>query len=330
MNNCKKCGAEVSEGAKFCGECGAKIEFEESNHEDEIDGTTHIDEENVSPKKPLTLKEKIIVACATLLAIYCVTMGVVEAVKDNKKEGESEEIETEQESSNEKGSKNNPYILNADTWHAKHCAGTSQTHYIDKWVKVTGTVLSISDYGSLKGYYLSGGPGSGLVCWVEGGSLTAQYGQKIEYIGKVTVEDSKQVEISDGQIKSASWPTNKPKSPITISNWTWERDYAGGVEWNFQFNNNTNKVVKYITMEWNCYNAVGDLVYDEITGKCSHGVKFTGPLEVGQTSDLLCNTNLFYNYSYQSSKLTKLTVEFMDGTIIYISSKGYTDILAEN
>ena len=85
---------------------------------------------------------------------------------------------------------------------------------------------------------------------------------------------------------------------------------------NFKLTNNTNKTVKYVTMEWNCYNAVGDLVYDEITRKPSYSIKYTGPLESKQTTNYLCNTTLFYNYSYQSSKLTKFKVEFTDGTII--------------
>ena len=233
-------------------------------------------------------------------------------------------------SKNHLGSKNNPYILDAATWHAEHCAGTTSQKYLNQWVKLTGTVLSISDYDSLKGYYLSGGPGAGLVGWVDDGSLAPQCGQQIVYIGKVSVEDSgKQVEITDGQILSASWPTEKPKSPITISDWTWTRDYVGGVEWNFRFTNNTDKVVKYISMKWNCYNAVGDLVYDEISGEYSHGVKYTGPLNPKETTDYLCNSTRFYSYSYNSAKLSFLQVEFMDGTIIQITDKAYTDIVVK-
>ena len=226
------------------------------------------------------------------------------------------------------GSESKPYVLNADTWYSNHCNGTSSVKYKDKWVEVSGTVLSISDYGSLKGYYLSGSSGHGLVCWVENGSTSIQYGQKITYVGKVTVEDSKHIEIADGRIKSVSWPTQKQKSPVTISEWTWTRDYVGGVEWNFKLTNNTNnKTVKYVTMEWYCYNAVGDLVYDEITGKHSYSIKYTGPLNAGQTTNLLRNTTLFYSYTYQSAKLTKLIVEFTDGTIIYVNDEAYTDIV---
>lgn len=128
---------------------------------------------------------------------------------------------------------------------------------------------------------------------------------------------------------SAEWPEEKPKSPVSISDWKWTRDFYGGVEWNFKITNNTQKIIKYITMEWNCYNEVGDLVYDDITGESSHGVTYTGPLEPGKVTDDLRNTTLFYDYSYHSSKLTKLQVEYMDGTIIRITDQGYTDIVVE-
>ena len=80
-------------------------------------------------------------------------------------------------------------------------------------------------------------------------------------------------------------------------------------------------------MEWDCYNAVGDLVFDEITRKSGYSVKYTGPLEAGETTTLMCTTTLFYNYAYNSSKLTKLIVQFMDGTIIYVNDESYFDIV---
>ncbi len=256
-----------------------------------------------------------------------------EASKTAEESRETEEKEKEESRESEESielgaDKNHPYILNADEWFAEYCEAKTEKH-IGQWVKVSGTVLTVSDYGDLKGYYLVGGQGSGLVCWVYSNELDAQYGQHIEYIGKVTVEDTKHIEMSDGHIESAEWPVEKPQSPITISEWSWSRDYVGGVEWNFRFTNNTEKTIKYITMEWNCYNVVGDLVYDEITRKSSYSIKYTGPLEAKQTTILLCNTTLFYSYSYNSAKLTKLQVEFMDGTIIRITDQGYSDIVVE-
>ena len=113
-----------------------------------------------------------------------------------------------------------------------------------------------------------------------------------------------------------------------MSDWKWSRDYVGGVEWSFRFTNNTDKVVKYITVKWNCYNAVGDLVRDEITGKTSHGVRVTGPLNPRETTDFLCNSTKFYSYSFGKAILSSMVVEFMDGTVIQVSD-AYTDYLVK-
>lgn len=206
---------------------------------------------------------------------------------------------------------------------------TATEKYFEKKLRITGTVLSINDYGDLKGYYLLGGTGAGVVCWVEKSAIAIRPGQVVEFEGMASVLDSKHIEINQCNVLNAKWPENKPISPISISEWTWTKDYLGGVEWNFKLTNNTDKVIKYITLEWDCYNAVGDLVYDEIDRKPTVTIKYTGPLNARETTDLLRNSTLFYNSSYNSSKLTKLTVEFMDKTIIYVTNEGYSDILVE-
>ena len=228
---------------------------------------------------------------------------------------------------NPKGSKANPYVYKADEWHKNYSNGIAKNH-LNEYVKVTGTVLNISDYNTLKGYYLVGGPGCGLICWVENGTTSIQYGQTVEFVGKVTVGDTGHIEVAECEVLSVQWPTEKTKSPITMSDWKWSRDYVGGVEWSFRFTNNTDKVVKYITVKWNCYNAVGDLVRDEITGKTSHGVTVTGPLNPRETTDFLCNSTKFYSYSFSKAVLSSMVVEFMDGTVIHISD-AYTDYLVK-
>ena len=226
-----------------------------------------------------------------------------------------------------RGSKENPYIFESQVLFDLSVDGESQKPCLEQWVNITGTVLSISDYGELKGYYLVGGPGNGVVCWVDGGDADVQYGQAVNFIGKISVADTKHIEINECEIVSVSWPEEKQKSPVTISGWRYTIDYVGGVEWNFKLTNNSDKTIKYVVMEWYCYNGVGDLIRCEITGKSSHSVKFTGPLEPGQTTNTQRNTTLFYNHSYKSAKLTKLQVEFMDGTVINITSQGYYDII---
>lgn len=106
----------------------------------------------------------------------------------------------------------------------------------------------------------------------------------------------------------------RKQSPITIINWTYNIDSAGGVEWNLNLKNNTDKQIKYVTLEWNCYNAVGDLIYDEISWKSYYRLRFTGPLDAHSTSTRFCNATKFYNYTFKSSSLSEAIIEYMDGT----------------
>lgn len=106
----------------------------------------------------------------------------------------------------------------------------------------------------------------------------------------------------------------RKQSPITIINWTYNIDSAGGVEWNLNIKNNTDKQIKYVTLQWNCYNAVGDLIYDEIDWKSHFRIRFTGPLDAHTTSKRICNTTKFYNHTLKKYTLTEAIVEYMDGT----------------
>jgi len=103
-------------------------------------------------------------------------------------------------------------------------------------------------------------------------------------------------------------------SPVTIVGMRYTTDSVGGVEWTFKIRNNTDKEIKYITFQWTCYNAVGDQIRDEITGKTYVRIKYTGPLGAGETTGKKRNTTLFYNNTYNNAKINEITVEYMDGT----------------
>ena len=108
--------------------------------------------------------------------------------------------------------------------------------------------------------------------------------------------------------------TVKKQSPVTVVDMRHTIDYVGGVEWSFEIRNNSDKEIKYIIFQWSCYNAVGDLIRDEITGESYKRCKFTGPLAPGETTGRIGNTTKFYNYSYASMKWDEIVVEYMDGT----------------
>ena len=106
----------------------------------------------------------------------------------------------------------------------------------------------------------------------------------------------------------------RKKSPVTILNWTYKMDFVGGVTWTYKIKNNTDKEIKYVTMEWDCYNAVGDLIYDNIVSwQSSLRTKFTGPLAAHATSASE-QVGTFYNSDFKKAKMSEIIVEYMDGT----------------
>lgn len=114
------------------------------------------------------------------------------------------------------------------------------------------------------------------------------------------------------------------KSPITIFDQSYSIDFLGGVEITRKIKNNTDKVIKYITLEWKCYNAVDDVIYDEFTGKSTQKLRWTGPFESGMTTNLTATG--FYNGTFSNAVLTEIQIEFMDGQIVNITSEEYMDI----
>ncbi len=115
------------------------------------------------------------------------------------------------------------------------------------------------------------------------------------------------------------------KSPLSILGMTYNIDVVGGVEWTVEIKNNSPSTIKYVTLQWSCYNAVGDPIFDEINGSNTVSVRITGPLESGK-SGKYTNTTKFYNHSYSSSLFTTISVEYMDGRIINITDSEYTNI----
>lgn len=115
-------------------------------------------------------------------------------------------------------------------------------------------------------------------------------------------------------ISSTSTITVKEKSPITINNFKYTIDYVGGVEWTFSITNNTDKVINYVNLKWNCYNAVGDPIYDQISWENHVGLQYTGPLEPHKNSGTRRNSTKFYNSNYKKANISYVEVIYADGT----------------
>ncbi|MCM1024067.1 MAG: hypothetical protein NC395_08430 [Prevotella sp.] len=86
---------------------------------------------------------------------------------------------------------------------------------------------------------------------------------------------------------------------------------ADGVDIAFYWRNNSNKQIKYITFEISVYNAVNDIIYDEISKKSTFRCKLTGPIEPITDKIELAKTTwwdasdlYYYNeYNYRDSVL---------------------------
>lgn len=76
---------------------------------------------------------------------------------------------------------------------------------------------------------------------------------------------------------------------------------ADGVDISFYWRNNSDKQIKYITFRANVYNAVNDIISDDISGKDVFACKLTGPVEPfaefleNAKSDFSYASDLYYN-----------------------------------
>lgn len=103
--------------------------------------------------------------------------------------------------------------------------------------------------------------------------------------------------------------------------WCSRPDSVGGVEVYFNFTNNSEKVIKYITFGYAFYNAVGDKVngkYD--SGYINYGAD-TGPYAKGEgLRGSYWYWGKHYNWDIKTVELVSLSIEYMDGTETRLTS----------
>ncbi len=88
---------------------------------------------------------------------------------------------------------------------------------------------------------------------------------------------------------------------------------AGGVDVSGSFVNNSSKTIKYITIRFTPYNAVGDAVECSVRNVSDFGLKMTGPY-APNSANYFHGENMWYNYSITSAKVTRADIQYMDGT----------------
>ena len=94
---------------------------------------------------------------------------------------------------------------------------------------------------------------------------------------------------------------------------------AGGVDAIVRYKNLSNKTIKYFFWKGYAKNAVGDIVMNEIGGEGIIGGKDTGPIKHGKSGGG-CWSCIIYNWTAKKLFITEVTIEYMDGTELKISS----------
>ena len=94
---------------------------------------------------------------------------------------------------------------------------------------------------------------------------------------------------------------------------------AGGRDAIIYWTNTTNKTIKYILFHVTAYNAVGDVEVCSIKQKTSTSLQITGPIEHGKggSGSFMGESrwsNVWYNWNIRRIRVTKIDIEFMDGT----------------
>lgn len=94
---------------------------------------------------------------------------------------------------------------------------------------------------------------------------------------------------------------------------------AGGIDLFIKWKNTSQKIVKYANFKCELYNAVDDIVSDDITGNYTFKGKVTGPIQPGEIygTDYYWQ-NAWWNHSGKYAKIIEIKLEYMDGEKIEI------------
>lgn len=102
-------------------------------------------------------------------------------------------------------------------------------------------------------------------------------------------------------------------SAYRASSWSPWANSAGGWSVRYKISNTGARTIKYVTITFVAYNAVGDKCYCRTHNRTDAICKFTGPLNAGYSTDWLLNENLWYDIAMSRVSVEHIYVEFMDG-----------------
>ena len=107
---------------------------------------------------------------------------------------------------------------------------------------------------------------------------------------------------------------------LDIISATYTMNYLGGIDQYMTFvNKSSTKTINYITVEIDFKNAVGDVLRDDISGKQTTSLEFTGPLSPGKTSSETYWRTCFYNSTFSGTiGIREIEIKYSDGTTLVL------------
>lgn len=108
--------------------------------------------------------------------------------------------------------------------------------------------------------------------------------------------------------------TVKKKPPILITNFHFNKNFLNGIEPRLEIENNTNKSIKYVWLDFVFYNRVGDYAYCTIKDDYKDTIKLTGPIKSGGNRKYNNCAASIYNGTTKKIKISTAKIEYKDGT----------------
>ncbi len=105
--------------------------------------------------------------------------------------------------------------------------------------------------------------------------------------------------------------------------WAWEKgpNPSGKTGVEFKYCNGTGKTIRYLVFTCIPYNQVNDIVSCNVTGAVERRFKMTGPIEHSSYWQYAQFENGWSNPNISSVKLTKVEIQYMDGTTETLSER---------
>ena len=101
---------------------------------------------------------------------------------------------------------------------------------------------------------------------------------------------------------------------------------AGGVTFALYFLNSSDKTIKYVNLDLQAYNSVGDPQGGEIYSSSKRSVEFTGPTSPTEYAQTAWG-ELWYNSTITCTKILSLKITYMDGSSKSFNAQQVSNLL---